>query len=119
MTHNLSNRAVQLANELLKRQRKFRRTPAGVNQRAVEKAIISYMDLCKPLGTAWRDAGKPLGEIAKWCSANNWPPLNALAVNHKTHEPSEEYNGAGGFQLDEWCLDVRKCIAFAGYPKKV
>ena len=29
-----------------------------------------------------------LREIAEWWHANAWPPLNSLALNHRTHSPA-------------------------------
>lgn len=115
----MSDRAVKLANALLQHQRRFRREPKNVNQKSVEKAIIAYQAIGTNAHIGWRDIGQPLRDIAEWCDEQGWPPLNSLAVNNKTHEPSKEYDGAGNFQLAQWCYDVRKCIGFSGYPKKV
>ena len=47
---------------------------------------------------------------------NDWPPLNALAVNGETGMPGEGYDGAPGCDLLRWPEEVRRCIAFGGYP---
>jgi len=119
MAHQMSDRAVKLANALLKHQRQFRRDPKYVNQKAVEHAIITYKDLGTMAGTGWRDIGHLLRDIAEWCDEQGWPPLNALAVSSQTHEPSKEYDGAGNFKSVDWPYDVRKCIGFNRYPGKV
>lgn len=120
MVHQMSNRAVKLANALLKHHRQFRRSPKNVNQRAVENAIIEYKHIAikEKMGNG-RGLDGPLGEIAEWCDVQGWPPLNALVVNKQTHEPGPGYDGAGNFQLVQWPYDVRRCIGFGRYPKKV
>jgi hypothetical protein len=112
----MTNRAIKIANKLLKQRRKARRSP--VTQRSVNKATIFYGDLCRAVGTGRKKLGRPLKEIAEWCQKKKLPPLNALAVSRKTHEPSDDYDGAGGFRLSEWCCDVRKCLANRKYPRK-
>jgi len=115
----MSYPAVRLANELLKHHRRYRRDSKSVNQKAVEKTIITYKDLAQRAKTAWRGIGRPLGEIAEWCDDEGWPPLNALAVNGKTREPGPEYDGAANCHSASWCMDVRAVISFKGYPPKV
>lgn len=110
----MTKKAVRIGNELLKQQRQFK----NVNQFTVEQSIIFYNDLCKAVSTGRKKIGRPLLEIAKYCQTKKLPPLNALAVSKQTHEPSKEYDRAGGFRLKNWCIDVRKCLACRKYPKR-
>ncbi len=58
--------------------------------------------------------GEPLDEIANWCYEHGFKPLNALAVENKRRRPSPGYEEAPG--CGEWYDDIRKCVAFHGYP---
>jgi hypothetical protein len=62
-----------------------------------------------------RIVGAFLGDVAEWCRAADFPPLNALAVG-ESGVPGEGYDGAGGFKGTAWALDLEKCIRFEGYP---
>lgn len=111
----MTNRAIKIGNKLLKQQRKVR---GAVTQRSVMKSTIFYKKLWRAVGTGRKKIGRPLKEIAEWCRDHNLPPLNALAVSRKTYEPSEKYDGAGGFRLVNWPSDVRKVLACRKYPKR-
>ncbi|MGH7437282.1 MAG: hypothetical protein ACRENE_16520 [Polyangiaceae bacterium] len=81
---------------------------------------IRYGLLCDRAGVGHvlRIVGNFLGEVAEWCAENEYPPINALAVN-ETGVPGEGYDGAGGFKAAHWGDDVEKCIRFTGYPAKM
>jgi hypothetical protein len=63
--------------------------------------------------------GPYLREIAEWCNASGFPPLNALAVNATTGIPGDSYNGAGGFSIINWPADLAACVRFTGYPATI
>ena len=86
-----------------------------------DRCLISYGDLCKRAGVPdiRPNIGALLREIAEWCDANAWPPLNSLAVNHRTHKPGRGYHHARGCSLEHWPDEVRACICFTGYPKSI
>lgn len=65
-----------------------------------------------------RIVGAFLGDVAEWCKAGDFPPLNALAVG-ENGVPGEGYDGAGGFKGSDWVQDVEKCIRFTGYPTEI
>jgi hypothetical protein len=78
---------------------------------------IRYGVLCDRAGVphVLRIVGTFLGEVAEWCDAEGFPPLNSLAVG-ENGVPGEGYDGAGGFKAINWPRDVEACIRFAGYP---
>jgi hypothetical protein len=84
----------------------------------VSRATISYGVLCDHAGVPWLvQSLKPfLCEIAAWCAEKDWPPLNALPVRSDTHMPGDGYDDAAGCSLITWADEVRRCIAFRGYP---
>jgi hypothetical protein len=61
--------------------------------------------------------GTFLEEIAEWCEAEEFPPLNSLAVNGTTGIPGAGYDGAGNFYIVDWPNDAEACIRFDGYPR--
>ncbi len=81
---------------------------------------IRYSDLCSRAGLPHltRIIGGFLAEVAEWCEANGYPPLNSLAVND-TKMPGGGYDGAGGFKLIDWPKEVEDCIRYTGYPSKI
>ena len=91
------------------------RTPAP------DRCLISYGALCKRVGVPdiRPNIGAFLREIAGWCDANAWPPLNSLAVNHRTHKPGPGYDKAPGCTLEGWADQLAACLSFGGYPESV
>ena len=79
---------------------------------------ITYGDLCAAAAVPIPAiAVSPfLLEIAEWCEAASFPPLNSLAVNAGTGIPGASYDGAGGFDIIDWPRDAEACIRFDGYP---
>jgi len=92
--------------------------PDDVTDGMINQSIILYGVLCQRAGVPFltRGVGQFLREVAEWCEQNDWPPLNALAVNVETRMPGEGYDGAPGCDLLSWPEEVRRCIAFDGYP---
>jgi hypothetical protein len=88
---------------------------------SIDSCLISYGDLCERAGLPRLkpNVGKFLREVAQWCHDKNWPPLNALAVNHETHRPGRGYDGAPGCNQERWQDQVTACITFAGYPNSI
>lgn len=84
----------------------------------INECVIAYGDLCRAAGCPGLDhvAGQFLGEIAAWCAANRWPPINALAVNGTSRIPGNGYDLASGCDADNWEQEVEACILFTGYP---
>jgi hypothetical protein len=79
---------------------------------------IPYGDLCNAAGVphVLMVVGKFLQEIAEWCEAEGFPPLNSLAVNSRTGIPGDGYDGAGNFYIVDWPRDAEACVRFADYP---
>ena len=118
--------ASAIANELLKHHNRVCRafeglSPEDITDRMVEQSVMFYGSLCERAGVPYltHGVGRLLGEIAEWCEASGWPPLNSLAVNRATGMPGLGYDGAPGSDLLHWPEQVRQCIAFAGYPETV
>lgn len=82
--------------------------------------VIRYQALCERAGVpSWyRNPGRFLGEIAEWCEAEGFPPLNALAVGDGGY-PGHGYDGAGGFAMADWPRDVKACIQCTRYPTEM
>lgn len=80
---------------------------------------IPYGRLCEQAGVSHvlTIVGSFLGEIADWCAAKSYPPLNSLAVKVSTGLPGDGYDGAGGFHIVNWPADVERCIRFTKYPR--
>ncbi len=87
-----------------------------IRDSTIEYGILSESAGHPNLGQA---ISNPLWEIAEWCVRNEWPPLTSLAVSKETHMPSEGYDKAAGCSLIRWPDEVRRCIAFRGYPDRV
>lgn len=90
----------------------------AVSRLIPNKYTIPYSKLCEQAGVphVLRMIGSFLGEVAEWCAARGYPPLNSLAVNGTTHLPGDGYDGAGGFHIVNWPANVEQCIRFTGYP---
>ena len=116
----MSPEAQKLAQALLDHHRKVCRSRVA-ELTSPDSCVITYSDLCERAGLAHLKAtvGKYLREIAEWCQANGWPPLNALAVNHDTGRPGHGYDNAPGCSLERWEDEATACIRFAGYPHVV
>jgi hypothetical protein len=102
---------------LLHHQAKTAAHPPGMRVIA-RYYTIPYGDLCTRAGVPHltRIVGQFLAEVAEWCEASGFPPLNSLAVNSDTGIPGEGYDGAGGFAIVDWPADVEACVGFTGYP---
>jgi hypothetical protein len=88
----------------------------------VHSQCISYENLCERAHNPCtpRLAGKFLTEIAIWCcEEHDWPPIHALVVNRKSKIPGPGYETAPSGGFGQWEGQVRKCIAFRGYPDKM
>jgi len=113
----MSPEAEKLAQALLDHHKEVCRpqTEAGT---CVDSCLVTYGDLCERAGLSHLKpkVGKFLREVALWCHDKNWPPLNALAVNHETRRPGRGYDGAPGCNQERWQDDVTACIRFADYP---
>ncbi len=116
-----SNLGRALANALLRKHAAAVETYPVGKTIARNNYLISYGDLCavakvpvSPLAI-----GPYLSEIAEWCRDEQFPPLNALAVNATTKQPGSSYNGAGGFKFASWPTDVEACVRWTKYPPSV
>ncbi len=90
-------------------------------QRSADLCVIPYGLLCERAGVPYltHTVGHFLREVAEWCHANGWPPINALAVNRETRMPGEGYVGPPGCSLIRWPEEVRACMEFDSYPDLV
>jgi hypothetical protein len=113
----MSPEAQKLAEALLDHHRKVCQ-PLKQTSPSVESCLIVYGDLCERAGLSYLkpNVGKFLREVAQWCQDNDWPPLNALAVNHNTLSPGQGYDSAPGCSRERWHDDAMACINFTGYP---
>ncbi len=104
-----------LAQALLRHHRQVCR---GSGDRSVDACVIPYGLLCERAGLQYltHSIGHFLREVAEWCHANGWPPINALAVSKESRMPGEGYNAAPGCSLVRWAEEVTACIEFGGYP---
>ena len=84
----------------------------------VRHCAIFYENLCAAAGVPHltRVVGRFLGEIAEWCAAHSWPPLNSLAINKEAGMPGKGYDQAPNCSLLHRPEQVKNCIAFTGYP---
>ena len=116
----MSPEARALAQALLDHHKSIRRTLGG-STASIGSCLISYGDLCERAGISHvkTTVGQFLREIAQWCQENNWPPLNALAVNHDTRRPGHGYDNAPGCSLRNWPNEAAACIEFENYPDLV
>src|SRR6476659_263240 len=106
-----------LAQALLAHHRAVTRQQPPGNTVIPGHYTIRYGALCTKAGVphVLRIVGGFLQEVAEWCEANGYPPLNSLAVN-ETGMPGDGYDGAGGFKIVNWPAEVEQCIRFRGYP---
>jgi hypothetical protein len=114
-----------LGNALLARHRQicvgFKGSYSDVPEDLIAKAIIPYKLLLRDIGAPESLApgiGSYLVELAEWCTAQNLPPINALAVNGQTLRPGTGYYLAPGCG-ENWDREVRECIACQSYPSKI
>ena len=112
--------SVMLANALLEHHedvcvRHLHRPPS------IDPCLIAYGELCRSAGCPGLEHSIApfLAEIAEWCDANSWPPINALAVNATSRRPGDGYDAAAGCSLTAWHDEVIACIVFTGYPASV
>jgi hypothetical protein len=124
-TKKMNPLSFDLGNVLLKRHREicgsFSGTPETVKDELIQKATISYKELLMKVGappTLAKSVGTYLGEVADWCDARCFPPVNALAINATLGMPGTGYFTAAGAS-GKWGNDVRKCIVFRGYPPRI
>jgi hypothetical protein len=84
----------------------------------VDRCVITYGDLCSQANVPGleRSVGHFLQEVAEWCAAHGYPPINALAVNADSRMPGEGYDLAPGCSIMRWPAEATDAIAFAGYP---
>ncbi len=96
--------------------------PPGKNL-VIKHYILPYNVLCDRANASYltRIVGAFLGDIADWCAAEGWPPLNALAVNAETGISGEGYDTAGGglCNIVNWPTEVERCIRFKNYPSRM
>ncbi len=89
----------------------------------IDRYVIPYGRLCEVARVPGIEhgIGSYLNEIAEWCAENNYPPINALAVNAQTRRPGEGYDGAGHGEcnIEDWDQVVEQCIRFNRYPDNV
>jgi hypothetical protein len=89
----------------------------------IEHYLLPYNVLCTRAHASYltRIVGSFLGEIADWCAAEGWPPLNSLSVNAETGMPGEGYDraGSGLCNIVNWPREVEQCIRFKKYPTLV
>jgi hypothetical protein len=115
----MSPEATALAQALLDHHRRVCLV-AGVPIPSPDSCVIPYKELCERAGVEFltRSVGIFMGEIAEWCAANGWPPLNSLAVNGETRMPGYGYENAVGCSILDWPVQIEMCIGFRGYPAR-
>src|ERR1700732_4512011 len=98
-------------------QQTIKQHPPG-ERPIIQHYLLAYNVLCARANVPYltRGVGDYLVDIAEWCASNEWPPLNALAVNAESHMPGEGYDGAGGFNIVNWPAEGISCIKFKEYP---
>jgi hypothetical protein len=113
----MSPEAQKLAQALLDHHKQVCRLQ-NKGRASMDSCLIAYGDLCEraSLSHLKPNVGKFLREIAQWCHDQNWPPLNALAVNHHSRRPGRGYDGAPGCSLARWEDEATACIKFVEYP---
>ena len=86
-----------------------------------DACLITYGVLCSQAGVPHltQKPGLFLSEIADWCVKNEWPPINALAVNEQSRMPGDNYDVAPGCHLFDWPQEVDRCIAWRQYPATI
>jgi len=108
----MRDEAVAMANVLLKHHKALRQ------EQGFESCLITYGKLCETAGVPWltQNPGPFLYDIAEWCKASDWPPLNALAVRADSRMPGCGYENAPGCSLIDWAREAEACIRFQAYP---
>jgi hypothetical protein len=111
---DMRDEAIAIANVLLKHHE------ALSERRSFDSCLITYGKLCERAGVPWltQNPGPFLCDIAEWCEANGWPPINALAVRADSRMPGEGYDKAPGCSLADWAREAEACIRFQEYPDK-
>jgi hypothetical protein len=111
----MRDEAVAMANILLKHHKALR--PG----QSFDSCLMSYGKLCEMANVPWltHNPGPFLCDIAEWCKASDWPPLNALAVRADSRMPGDGYDKAPGCSLTDWLREAEECIRFRGYPEQV
>jgi hypothetical protein len=109
--------AVMLADAVLDHHVNFC-VPHASRPPIIDQCVITYGDLCRSAGVPGLEhgVGKFLGEVAEWCAAHRWPPINSLAVNAESRMPGDSYDLAQGCNLLMWPDEASNCIVFTGYP---
>lgn len=84
----------------------------------IDACVITYRELCQQAGTPGLEQGVGpfLQEVAEWCAARGYPPINSLAVNGQTRVPGDSYDRAPGCSIHNWDAEVTASIVFAAYP---
>ena len=115
---SLSEEAAAICQVLLDHHRALLTAP---KRPPFQRCLITYGDLCDAAGLPLflESVNGCLWEVAEFCAMNDWPPLNSLVVNARTHEPSKSYDKAPGCSLEDWRDDAQRCIEFAHYPDLV
>ena len=85
---------------------------------SIDDCVITYGALCRQAGTPGleRGIGRFLQEVAEWCVARGYPPINSLAVNAESRIPGESYDLAPGYSIITWPLEATASIMFTNYP---
>lgn len=86
-----------------------------------DRCLITYGTLCRDAGYPGiqQGIGRYLQEVAEWCSTNEYPPLNSLAVNQDSRQPGDSYDLAPGCSINDWPAEADSCIVFESYPSRV
>ena len=95
--------------------------PHGSRPPDIDQCVITYGELCLKADVPGLEQGigRFLQEVAEWCVASDWPPINSLAVNAISRMPGDSYELAPGCNLLTWPDEDARCIAFMGYPPNV
>jgi hypothetical protein len=115
---SLSPEATALCQVLLNHQRAIL---SAANRPRFQDCLITYRELCDAAGLPLltESINGCLWEIAEFCAENGWPPLNAIVVNARTHEPGRSYDKAPGCSLKDWLDEAQRCLEFPHYPDLV
>ncbi|HKW13007.1 MAG TPA: hypothetical protein VJS69_00835 [Candidatus Krumholzibacteria bacterium] len=114
----LSPEAAAICQALLDHQRALARAK---NKLPFQDCLITYRDLCDEAGLPMLTevVNGCLWEIAEFCAENEWPPLNSLVVNARSHEPHRSYDRCPGCSLKNWRDEAQRCLDFLYYPDLV
>ncbi len=117
----LSAEASALGQKLLEHHRSVCSSVTGeanlIVRSEIARCSIRYGVLCERAGLPFlrRSSGSFLYEIAQLCEKHGWPPINSLVVN-ESGLPGAGYDHAPGGGFAQWDEQVRRAIAFRGYP---